>query len=286
MNCPDCEKTVEPDHRFCPECGNPQTKIQTPEPTEQNKAPEAEAILARNGVTSVQGEIWQVNGQRLLTLTAKTERRIQQAVDRLGQAEEVILIWGPGQHEGDWRADLWLTEKALNDHNNRNRAQAQQALETYDREGEAALLDFLIVHRKPNPYREEARSHWERGQNILDDSSVQISLHPEVYTFTWKNQRETRPASPLAQTMPLPPVPNAPLLNWPSVESITHEVIRLIEWQTRAELDTTTTWDDSSAPILNDYQRLTLAPPPQRPSRRVCTATLRHARLSPTNPGR
>ena len=139
---------------------------------------------------------------------------------------------------------------------------AQWALETYDREGEAGLLDFLIINRDSNPRsREQTRKHWQDGLHILQDlSSVRIKPHENVYSFYWPGGHAIRPASELALAMPLPPEPDVPMLPWPGVESIVWAMIHRVERQVREELGLEAPSAPGGDPILNRYQSLILAP--------------------------
>ncbi len=146
-----------------------------------------------------------------------------------------------------------------------NPSRAQQALETCDQQGEAALLDFLIVHRKPNPDRSARMSQGRRLHVFEDGSAVEIEFRHHLYTFTWEGgtwepKQETRPATQLAETMPFPPGPDTPLLNWPSVASVSDAIIRRLERQAQDKTDWENSREYGEDPVLNQYQRLTLAP--------------------------
>ncbi len=241
----------------------------------KREGPDAGEILAQAGVTQAQADIWQVGEQTLLALTANTETQIRRAMDRIMELNNVTPAWGPGLHDGDWRADFWLEAKSGPDETGpddplreeerlnvpEDPSRAQQALENYDRNGEEALLDFLIVHRDPNPDREAARNHWERGLHVLDDHSVvEIEFDNQRYAFSWNGNRTTRPATALARTMPLPPGPNLPMLDWPNVESIARTIVHWVVPQAPGGVGLEDPQDRGGGLVLNGYQLLTLAP--------------------------
>ena len=139
------------------------------------------------------------------------------------------------------------------------RSKAQWALEIQDKSGEAAMLAYVIRNRASA--ERQTMLQWEEKFYTLDDgTAVAVTLDGSSYRFYLSDGIQMRPIQ--GGGLPMPPHPgrNEPLLDWPSADSLSRQVARVLEEQEARKILGEENAEHVDEPLMDEYRRLSAVP--------------------------